>query len=85
MRFGDWRNTCLALRRSRLRRVSSRQLKYRLRAVICLFLYTHNFWANGVSKDAVVLSRCSGKEQCVAAQSAQSWETPAPKASEAQS
>jgi len=65
MRFGEWQNECLALRQSWIRRNSSRRFKYRLRAAICLILYTHNFWANGVSEDAAMLSLCSGTEQCV--------------------
>ncbi len=63
MRFGDWHKH------------SSWRLKHRLRAAVCLFLYTHNFWANGVSEHTRSLSP----------QETQLWQSPAHEISEAQS
>ena len=65
MGFGEWRHRRLALRQLWRNSDCSRQLQGRLRAVICLVLYMHNFWASGVADDAVVLSHCTGTEQCV--------------------
>ena len=50
MRYGEWRNECHALCRLWIHGHGHWQLKYRLRAVICLFLYTHSFWADGLSE-----------------------------------
>jgi hypothetical protein len=75
MRFGELRNEWLALPQLGIHRHSRWQLKHRLRAVICLFLYTHNFWANGVSEHTGSL----------APQELQVWQTPAPTTSEGQS
>ena len=75
MRFGEWWSECLAPCRLRVHRDCNGTLKHRLRAVLCLLLYTHNSWANGISEYTSSL----------VPQEKQAWQTSAPQTSEGQS
>lgn len=65
MGFADWLHSSRTLRQSRGRSSMGRRYDYRLRAVVCLFLYTHNFAANVVETDDAVLAQCRASKECV--------------------
>ena len=67
MRFVDRLLSSQTLRQSRGRSKKRRRYDCRLRAVICLFLYTHNFAVGGVATDDSVLTQCRGGNECVGA------------------
>lgn len=64
MGFVNWLHSSRTLRQSRGHSSNRRRYDYRLRTVICLFLYMHNFAISGVETDAAVLSQCRAGNEC---------------------
>ena len=65
MGFADWLHNNRTLRQNRGRSSKRRRYDYRLRAVICLLLYTHNFAINSVATDDAVPTQCRASKECV--------------------
>ena len=74
MRFVECWSECIATCQLWVHRDCSRKLKHRLRAVLCLLLYTHHFWAAGSEQTGSLMP-----------QEKRAWQTSAPQSSEGQS